>query len=283
MANAFTGMDSESLRGAFRGWLVFHDVAILAAVLLAASTNLALKKARVPGALGLFCWNAEIATLPSLARRALAEPETIMNVPILCGVVAAVWGSFPIRPTDALTGFWVLFGVYWLLSAIGRKKTKKRESWLQRIAYILPLLIGFRLAFRPEARYGWLGTRFVPDTLTVAWLGVAITAAGVGVAFWARYHLGANWSGTVTLKENHELIRTGPYGTIRHPIYTGILLALFGSVITLGEVCGLIGLGVVWLSFYIKARREESFLAEEFGPRFAEHQRHTGMFLPRFS
>jgi protein-S-isoprenylcysteine O-methyltransferase Ste14 len=117
----------------------------------------------------------------------------------------------------------------------------------------------------------------------VEWIAVALTAAGVGVAIWARWHLGANWSGVVTLKEGHELIRTGPYRSIRHPIYTGILLAILGTALAIGEVRGLVALAIAWGSFYFKARREESFLAQEFGPRFAEHQQHTGMFLPRFS
>jgi len=114
-------------------------------------------------------------------------------------------------------------------------------------------------------------------------MGVAIVAAGIAICFWARWHLGSNWSGTVTLKEGHELIRTGPYRTIRHPIYTGILLAIFGTAVQIGQVRGFLAFVIAWASFYVKARREESFLTEEFGDRFAEHIQRTGMFLPRFS
>jgi protein-S-isoprenylcysteine O-methyltransferase Ste14 len=178
---------------------------------------------------------------------------------------------------------WMLFGLYWIVSAFKRKKTKQRESWSQRFRYSLPLLVALYLLSRPEAHYGWLGARFVPASDAVGWLGVVLTAAGVAIAFWARWHLGANWSGVVTLKEGHELIRSGPYRTIRHPIYTGILLALLGTAVAVGEVRGLVALAIAWLSFYIKARREESFLTQEFGPGFAEHRRHTGMFLPHFS
>ncbi len=181
---------------------------------------------------------------------------------------------------DAL---WLLFGAYWLVSALKRKKTKQRESILQRFGYTLPLVVGFYLLSQPQAHYGWLGNRFVPTGPAGEWLGVLLTAAGIGVAFWARRHLGTNWSGTVTLKEGHELIRTGPYRFIRHPIYTGILLALLGTAITFGEVRALLAVAIAWLSFYIKACREESFLTQEFGPGFDEHKRHTGMFLPRFS
>jgi protein-S-isoprenylcysteine O-methyltransferase Ste14 len=182
-----------------------------------------------------------------------------------------------------INALWVLFGVYWLVSAFKRKKTKQRESWGQRLRYVLPLVVAFYLLSRPLAHYGWLGARFVPASDAAGWVGVVLTAAGVAIAFWARWHLGANWSGVVTLKEGHELIRTGPYRTIRHPIYTGILLALLGTAVNLGEVRGLLALAIAWLSFYIKARREESLLTQEFGPGFAEHRRQTGMFLPHFS
>jgi protein-S-isoprenylcysteine O-methyltransferase Ste14 len=180
-----------------------------------------------------------------------------------------------------INALWFLFGLYWLISAFKLKKTKQRETWQQRLRYVLPLLVAFYLLSRPAAHYGWLGVRFVPASDAVGWIGVLLTAAGVSIAFWARWHLGTNWSGVVTLKEGHELIRTGPYRTIRHPIYTGILLAMLGSAIALGEVRGLLAVAMAWLSFYTKARREESLLTQEFGERFAEHLRHTGMFLPR--
>ena len=181
---------------------------------------------------------------------------------------------------DAL---WLLFGAYWLVSALKRKKTKQRETILQRFRYTLPLALVFYLLYQRQPHYGWLDNRFFPAGPFGEWLGVFLTAAGIAVAFWARWHLGTNWSGVVTLKEGHELIRTGPYRSIRHPIYTGILLALLGTAITFGAVRGLFAVAIVWLSFYIKARREESFLSQEFGPGFAEHKQHTGMFLPRFT
>src|ERR1700737_2025534 len=93
---------------------------------------------------------------------------------------------------------WILFGLYWLVSALRLKKTKKRESWLQRLLYVLPLGVAISLFSPPEAHHGWLGARFVPDTAAVHWTGVLLTAAGVAIAVWARFHLGANWSGVVT-------------------------------------------------------------------------------------
>jgi protein-S-isoprenylcysteine O-methyltransferase Ste14 len=204
-----------------------------------------------------------------------------MNAHNFYSIAQSLWRIFGPTPAGIIGDLWMLFALYWLVSALNRKKTKRRESWFQRLAYVLPLVAAFFLLFRYKYGHTWLGTRFVPDTPMVRWLGVAIMASGVAIAFWARFHLGANWSGVVTLKEGHELIRTGPYRTIRHPIYTGILLAFLGNVLEVGQVRGLIGLLIIWLSFYVKARREESFLAQEFGPHFNEHTQHTGMFLPK--
>jgi protein-S-isoprenylcysteine O-methyltransferase Ste14 len=184
-------------------------------------------------------------------------------------------------PQQWISALWMLFGLYWLVSAFKRKKTKRRESWGQRLVYVLPLVAASYLLLRPEAHYGWLGARFVPASLITEWTGVLLTAAGVAIAFWARWHLGANWSGVVTLKDGHELIRTGPYRTIRHPIYTGILLALLGTIVAAGEVRGLLAVAIAWASFYWKARREESFLRQEFGEQFGTHAKETGMFLPK--
>jgi protein-S-isoprenylcysteine O-methyltransferase Ste14 len=188
--------------------------------------------------------------------------------------------TLPGRWIDAL---WLLFGAYWLVSALKRKKTKRRETILQRFGYTLPLGLAFYFLYQPHPLYGWLRVRFLPAGPAGEWLGVVLTGGGIAVAFWARWHLGTNWSGVVTLKQGHELIRTGPYRAIRHPIYTGILLALLGTAISFGEMRALLAVAIAWLSFYIKARREELFLSQEFGPSFAEHKQSTGMFLPRFS
>jgi protein-S-isoprenylcysteine O-methyltransferase Ste14 len=134
-----------------------------------------------------------------------------------------------------------------------------------------------------DASYGWLGLRFVPESGTLSLLGLVLAGAGVAVAIWARWNLGANWSAVVSIREEHDLIRTGPYRAVRHPIYTGLLLAIMGPVLIVGEFRRLLGFAMVLASFYLKARKEDAWLAREFGETFAGHAKQTGMFLPRFS
>src|SRR5256885_15683201 len=107
---------------------------------------------------------------------------------------------------DWINALWILFGLYWLVSALKRKKTKRRETWAQRLIYTLPLVAAAELLVRPEARYGWLGAHFVRANPTVEWSGVLLTAAGVAVGLWAPPQLGAHLSGVVTFKERHGLI-----------------------------------------------------------------------------
>jgi protein-S-isoprenylcysteine O-methyltransferase Ste14 len=100
---------------------------------------------------------------------------------------------------------------------------------------------------------------------------------------WARRTIGTDWSAEVQIKEGHQLIRSGPYAHIRHPIYTGILLATFGTALVIGKYRGLVAVAMFLIGFTRKARNEESFLAAEFGAAFDEHRRRTGFFLPRIS
>ncbi len=127
-----------------------------------------------------------------------------------------------------------------------------------------------------------MADRIIPQNDAITIIGLLLTLGGLIFAVWARIALGANWSGTVTIKSGHNLIRRGPYRWIRHPIYTGILISFVGTILLQGEVRAFLGFVFVLLALYRKAIREERFLSEEFGEGFAEHAKQTGMFLPRF-
>jgi protein-S-isoprenylcysteine O-methyltransferase Ste14 len=179
---------------------------------------------------------------------------------------------------------WFLFVAFWLITGLGAKKPSKTESLSGRIGHIAFMAAAFFLLYDPAPRFlDGLNRGFVPDERWVAWLGAWLTLAGVSFAIWARATIGKEWSAEVQIKEGHELIRSGPYAYIRHPIYTGILLAVGGAALAIGEYRTLIALAVICVGFALKAKKEESFLAAQFGPAFAEHRRRTGFFLPRFS
>jgi protein-S-isoprenylcysteine O-methyltransferase Ste14 len=183
----------------------------------------------------------------------------------------------------AVEYLWLALAAYWLISAAKVKDTKQHEGAGASAFRTVVMVVSFALLFWPRASAGWLGERFLPQTEAVAAIGVAVEAIGIALAIWARYCLGANWSRAVTLKEGHELISAGPYKRIRHPIYTGFALGILGTAIFVGEWRGVVAFAVVFIAHYIKARKEEAFLAREFGPAFDAHRAHTGMFLPKLA
>jgi protein-S-isoprenylcysteine O-methyltransferase Ste14 len=171
--------------------------------------------------------------------------------------------------------------VYWIWAARNQKRVQKREPPLARLLHVAFMVCGFVLLYAEDPRFGVLNHRFLPDREWTAMLGAVLTVAGVAFAIWARRHIGKNWSAQVTIRKEHELIRTGPYARIRHPIYTGLLLAVAGTAIAIGEYRAIVAFAVIAVGFVVKAKREEAFLATQFGRAFEEHRRQTGFFLPR--
>ena len=177
---------------------------------------------------------------------------------------------------------WVAFGLYWLVASFKTRATEKKESPASRYPIIFLMVLGYYCLFGGNNPIALLHQRFVPLTESVVVLGGLLTWLGIGLTVWARYYLGENWSARVTIKVGHELIRTGPYSHLRHPIYTGLLLASVGTGIAFGELRGLLGVCFVLAAFTIKAKKEENMLIARFGPKFEEHRQHTGFLLPRF-
>jgi len=175
---------------------------------------------------------------------------------------------------------WTGFFVVWVLWAIGTKPTERRESIASRVSYTLLVVPGFYLLFAHHVRHAWLLRPILPQAPWVQGLGVGITAAGLLVAVWARLYLAGNWSGTVTLKVGHELVRSGPYRWVRHPIYSGILLAVLGTALERGQLRGAIALVLIYAGFFLKIRREEQFMNDAFGARYDEYRRTTGILIP---
>jgi len=177
---------------------------------------------------------------------------------------------------------WIALGAYWLISATRSGKSKTDENPKYRLLRLAILAMTFTLLLSPWLRIGPLAWRFVPDSLVLRVAGVAITGLGLSVTVWARICLGRNWSDKVVLKEDHELIRSGPYAYIRHPIYAGVLCGIAGTALTIGELRGGVAFALLFTTYAIKAKKEEQILARAFGSAFANHMRDTGFLLPRF-
>jgi protein-S-isoprenylcysteine O-methyltransferase Ste14 len=177
---------------------------------------------------------------------------------------------------------WVVFVVYWLVSAIKTRATRQQESFASRYAILLIEIVGFTLIFNHRAGIGFLGNRVVPRNLMGPILGTVLTWMGIGLAIWARYHLAEYWSARITIKEDHQLIRTGPYMRLRHPIYSGLVLATIGSAVVIDRWRCVFGVCLVLIGYCFKAMKEESMLTQQFGEAFREHQKHTGFLIPRF-
>jgi protein-S-isoprenylcysteine O-methyltransferase Ste14 len=157
---------------------------------------------------------------------------------------------------------WVIFIVVWFIAGWFAKRTVERSGtrarWIVWIAAIL--LFGTRSWWLPFAS----GVSLWHPTASLAGVAAAVTASGLLVALWARALLGRNWSGAIVLKEHHELIDRGPYAFVRHPIYTGVLLMVLGTVALAGTPAGVILFATIVAGLIVKAQREERLLAKHF-------------------
>ena len=177
---------------------------------------------------------------------------------------------------------WIVFCVYWVLGALKTRRTVSTEPFVARARHLLLEITGFSLLFLGSTGIGVLGEHIFQRTYATSVTGVALTWIGIALAIWARWHLGQYWSGRITLKQDHKLIRTGPYAHLRHPIYSGIILAAIGGTLTIDKWSCVAGVAAIGLAYLIKGKKEESVLAAQFGEEFEEHCRHTGFLIPKF-
>lgn len=177
---------------------------------------------------------------------------------------------------------WTVFFIVWIVGWLRTKPTQERQPLSQRLLYSIPVILGVYLIGSTRIRLGWWTMRALPRTETIQAIAILITAAGIGLAIWARFYLGQNWSGAVTIKVGHELTRTGPYKWVRHPIYSGILLAMTGTALAHGRPAGAIAIVLFWLGFWLKLRLEEQFMRKTFGQEYDEYARTTGTLVPKF-
>ena len=183
-----------------------------------------------------------------------------------------IWNLIPLM--------WLAWCLYWVISARNVKRTVRRESIASRISHVLPLVVGVLLVAIPHLPSAVFATRILPRTLATYWTGVALVFLGLAFAVWARRHIGSNWSGTVTVKESHVLVRTGPYAWVRHPIYTGLLVAILGSAVARGELRGVWALALCTFAFVRKLRIEERWMRQVFGAEYERYSAQVPALIP---
>jgi protein-S-isoprenylcysteine O-methyltransferase Ste14 len=172
--------------------------------------------------------------------------------------------------------FWIIFALYWLFSAIGVKKNIRNEEWRRNAGIRILLAVIVVILFQVGSSWQFSEYRFGEG---VQLIGVVLCAAGVAFAIWARRCLGKNWSGTPAMKEGHELVTSGPYRFVRHPIYTGMLTAILGSA--------LVG-GVIWFAvfiifcanFFYRVPIEERYMSQLFPNQYPEYKKRTKAVVP---
>lgn len=175
---------------------------------------------------------------------------------------------------------WVAFLLYWRIKAPDTKATQRLEPAGSRIARSLAFLAAIALLMLPHIPLPWLYAAILPQGLWTFWVGAVVTVAGLAFAVWARQHLGANWSRSVTIKQDHQLIVSGPYALVRHPIYTGILAGFLGSAMAEGQVRAAIAFVLVAAALWYKLRLEEQWMRGQFGETYDAYARHVAALVP---
>jgi len=174
---------------------------------------------------------------------------------------------------------WFAWLLYWIAAAGNVKRSEWREPWATQIWHRSPIWVAAFLLFA-RVRFPWiLGRRVWPPTILAGIVGIVVLAAGLALSVWARVHLGRNWSGRVTIKADHSLIRTGPYRVVRHPIYTGLVAGVLSTAITVGEWRAVVAFVLVVGALIVKLRVEERRMASIF-PEYDRYRRETAALVP---
>lgn len=172
--------------------------------------------------------------------------------------------------------FWLCFILYWMISAIGVKKNIRTNEWRRDFTIRILLIVVIVIVFQIGSFWQYFSYHFNPG---IQLIGVILCAIGMAFAVWARLHLGKNWSGTPSMKEGHELITSGPYRFVRHPIYTGILLAIFGSALVLG-VIWLVVFIIFSINFLYRIPLEEKYMMQLFPDQYPPYKEKTKALIP---
>jgi protein-S-isoprenylcysteine O-methyltransferase Ste14 len=183
-------------------------------------------------------------------------------------------------PTKLLALIWLAWVISWVAASFWSGRTKSHVRTLNSWAYRLPILIG-AILLSPWGT-GALGEQPLYDPGNVGtYLLAVVLVVGISFTWWARIHLGRFWSNAITHKEGHNIIDSGPYGLVRHPIYTGLILGILATGIAVATPASLLGALLISFGEWQKARMEERFLSVELGPEaYESYRRRVPMIVP---
>jgi protein-S-isoprenylcysteine O-methyltransferase Ste14 len=182
-----------------------------------------------------------------------------------------------------VAGFcWLAIFVLWAILGFAVKQTVGSRSDVRARLAVWGVMLAWLILFIDDMRPGVLAAQFLPMDAVIANVGLAITILGLGFSVWARFVIGRNWGGMITVQKDHKLMRKGPYGIVRHPIYSGFMLATLGTAIILGQVGGLVSVALIVISWGYKARLEETLMIEQFGAEYEDYRHHVKALIPGF-
>ncbi|MFI5361273.1 MAG: methyltransferase family protein [Elusimicrobiota bacterium] len=185
-----------------------------------------------------------------------------------------------LTPETVVNYAWAAWFASWLAAAFWSDQAAKRPGFGAEALYRGVELVGFALLFGAGERFGGSYVLWVVND-AAGWALAGVSALGFLFCWWARIHLGRLWSARVTKKADHRVVDTGPYGFVRHPIYTGLLAAAFSTAVLKGTTGALAGAAVATAGFWIKARLEERFLSAELGAEvYAAYRARVPMLIP---
>jgi len=191
-----------------------------------------------------------------------------------------------LSPLTFSYGLWALWALSWAAAAAWSRRTGARPAPFAQLAYLVPTIAGALLIAEGANQLAgrapdWGAGALWRPPQAVSWALTAICVAGFAFTWWARLTLGDLWSSSVQRKHDHTIVQSGPYGLVRHPIYTGLIVSLVALALQIGESASLLGAAVLGFGFWMKARLEERFLAAELGQSvYAEYRRRTPMLVP---
>ena len=185
-----------------------------------------------------------------------------------------------VAPLSLIRIGWIVWLISWFAAAAWSDRTVQRPAIRHEILYRVLTVAGAALLFGFNPGGVRVDAPLWPVAPPIGWLLAGLVIYGFLLTWWARIHLGQLWSSSVTRKEHHHVVDTGPYAIVRHPIYSGLLLAILATVLMRGTIITITGSAMIAASLYIKARVEEEFLRQQLGEPYAAYARRVPMLVP---